>query len=119
MMYNGGHGRFGLLVAQAPCGLSTLLAKPIKQNTVFPGRLAQLVRALLLHRRGRGFESLSAHKPHPCEAFIYIYTETYLKWVRSFPQGDDTSPFEAPCGQRPQASPLCELFPFHTCPFFI
>jgi hypothetical protein len=25
------------------------------------GRLAQLVRALRLHRRGRGFESLSAH----------------------------------------------------------
>jgi hypothetical protein len=26
------------------------------------GRLAQLVRALLLHRRGQGFESLSAHR---------------------------------------------------------
>jgi hypothetical protein len=33
------------------------------------GRLAQLVRALRLHRRGRGFESLSAH----LEAILYDF----------------------------------------------
>ena len=37
--------------------------RPIgKGYNPYAGRIAQLVRALLLHRRGRRFESCSAHK---------------------------------------------------------
>ena len=36
------------------------------------GRLAQLVRALRLHRRGRGFESLTAHQFFPVISYIFI-----------------------------------------------
>ena len=42
------------------------------------GRLAQLVRALRLHRRGRGFESRSAHF-HPAVRGIFRYIEVPLK----------------------------------------
>src|SRR3990172_5988220 len=40
------------------------------------GRIAQLVRALLLHRRGRRFESCSAHCPHLSSFFTLYITRT-------------------------------------------
>ena len=41
-------------------------------RVISAGRLAQLVRALRLHRRGRGFESLSAHLS-PCYPSTFCY----------------------------------------------
>lgn len=45
------------------------------------GRLAQLVRALRLHRRGRGFESLSAHYVINTTLFLFIFEQKHIVHV--------------------------------------
>ncbi len=63
------------------------------------GRLAQLVRASLLHREGQGFESLSAHSSLPEQGFLFSAPRPLCKVVSCI-----VKVF--------QSGPICDIFSF-------
>ena len=64
-------------------------------NLAHSGRIAQLVRALLSHSRGRGFESLCAHLNHHIfDGFLFSMGSSAARSARSQPYSGLVAPLK-------------------------